>query len=289
MTGPERGFLLLCCELSDGLRPLTLAQLRRLGALVRAQARDVHSAEELTEQSLLELGCDEALAARIAALLERGEALDEYLRLARSQGIVPLTVRSPAYPKRLRSVLGEAAPPVLFLRGDPALLQKVCVAAVGSRSLTPRGCAFAERAGRLAAQEGFVLVSGNARGADQRAQLSAYLAGGSHIAFVANSLAAHIPTPERSLFVSELGWELPFSAARAHSRNRLIHALGELTLVAQTGASSGGTFSGTAENLRHGWSPVFVNDDGSPGAEALSRLGAKKLPLAQLQSVRALL
>ena len=289
MTGSELGFLLLCCELNDGLRPLTLGQIKRLRRAVRAAGHEAEPQGELTEQALRELGCDAELSARVLALLGRREALERYLSRAAQQGIVPLTIRSPEYPARLREALGENAPPVLFLRGNAALLNRRCVSAVGSRELTPRGAAFAERVGRLAAQEGFVLVSGNAHGADQRAQLSAYVAGGSYVAFVADSLAAHTPVQERSLYVSELGWELPFSAARAHSRNRLIHALGEMTFVAQIGGRSGGTWSGAAENLRRGYSPVCVNDDASPGAEALVALGAAPLPLSALQSISALL
>ena len=49
---------------------------------------------------------------------------------------------------------------------------------------------------------------------------------------------------------------------------------GEKTLVAQCRAGAGGTWDGTTENLRRGWSPVFVSDDGSEGAQALIARGA---------------
>lgn len=49
---------------------------------------------------------------------------------------------------------------------------------------------------------------------------------------------------------------------------------GRKTLVAQCRAGAGGTWDGTTENLRHGWSPVFVSDDGSEGAQALIARGA---------------
>ena len=70
------------------------------------------------------------------------------------------------------------------------------------------------------------------------------------------------------------GYDLPFSAQRALSRNHFIHAMGEKTLVAQCRAGAGGTWDGTTENLRRGWSPVFVSDDGSEGAQALIARGA---------------
>ena len=62
--------------------------------------------------------------------------------------------------------------------------------------------------------------------------------------------------------------------------------MGEKTLVAQTGFGSGGTWNGTLENLRHGWSPVFVHADGSEGASALIARGAE--PVRELHTLEAL-
>lgn len=66
------------------------------------------------------------------------------------------------------------------------------------------------------------------------------------------------------MYLAEQAYDAPFSTPRALGRNYLIHAMGEKTLVAQCRAGSGGTWDGTTENLKHGWSPVFVHDDGTP-------------------------
>ncbi len=76
------------------------------------------------------------------------------------------------------------------------------------------------------------------------------------------------------MYLAEQAYDAPFSTPRALGRNYLIHAMGEKTLVAQCRAGSGGTWDGTTENLKHGWSPVFVHDDGTPGAGALIERGA---------------
>ena len=128
-------------------------------------------------------------------------------------------------------------------------------------------------------------VSGGAAGADTEAQEACLAAGGSVIVCTPGPLTG-LPTRERVLYLSESGWTLPFSAVRALSRNRLIHAMGEKTLVAQTGFGSGGTWNGTLENLRHGWSPVFVHADGSEGASALIARGAE--PVRELHTLEAL-
>lgn len=287
MTAAERGFLLLCAELGDGRKPLTPAQFRTLKARVLASDLPAGDPREpLTEAALRALGCGTALSAQIASLLGREQALDAYLSIAEELGIRPLTRVSADYPARLRR-LGEAAPAVLFCRGNASLPDRPAVALVGSRELTPAGEAFARRVGELAAEEGFVLVSGNAKGADRCAQEACLAAGGSVIAVLPEGLREHVPENERIVYLCLWGWHLPMIGYRALERNRLIHVLGEKTLVAQS-RLTGGTWSGSEENLRRGWSPLFVHDDGSPGCSELIAMGAAAVKLDALRSLRAL-
>ena len=279
--------LLLCADLGDGQKPLTPAQFRRLRVHVLARPEGEAPAERtLEEADLRALGLEGSFAHRVAALLDREAALDAYLRVGRELDVSPVTRVSPLYPARLR-LLGQDAPTVLFCRGDSSLLQRPAVALVGSRELTEAGRTFARRVGELAALEGFVLVSGNARGADQTAQEACLAAGGAVISVLPDSLADHDPAGERVLFVSEQGWHLPIAPYRALDRNRLIHALGEKTLAAQS-RLTGGTWSGSLENLRRGWSPLFVNEAGGPGCARLIALGANPVRLETLDSLRAL-
>ena len=287
MTAAERGLLLLCCPLGEPDAPvLTMAQFRTLSVRAHAQAsRPGDPLRELTARDVQALGYGADAAARIAALLARERQLDEYLAWIRQRGFGAVTRISAAFPPAISEKMGMNAPPVLFTLGDPALFQRRCVALVGSRALHAPGRRFAETAGRLAAEEGYVLVSGGANGADSAAQAACLAAGGSVIVFTAGRLldcAAHA----RVLYVSESGCEQPFSTPRAMSRNHLIHAMGEKALVAQCAFGAGGTWHGTLDNLRAGWSPVFVNDDGSDGARALCQRGAQ--PVKTLTSLEKL-
>lgn len=287
MTAAERGFLLLCAELGDGRKPLTPAQLRTLRARVLERgAGDDDPERPLTAGDLRALGYDAEFSARICGLLEREKDLAVYLSIAAERGIRPLTRISPTYPARLRR-LGEEAPAILFCRGNAALLERPAVALAGSRELTEAGKAFARRAGELAAGEGYVLVSGNARGADRTAQAACLEAGGAVIAVLPAELDACAPENERILYLCLTGWHLPMVAYRALERNRIIHALGEKTLVAQSHLT-GGTWSGSEENLRRGWSPLFVHDDGSEGCSALIDRGAVPVRLEEFHSIRGL-
>lgn len=288
MTGAERGLLLLCGTLGrTDIRPLSLAQYREL--FRRATALGLPDGDlnaDVTVKDLLRLGYTEPQAQRILRLLADEEVLDAYLAEAERQGIVPITRISPQYPAELIRKLRLNAPAVLFAKGDLTLLRGRFVSCVGSRDLKEKGRAFAEKVGVLAAKENAVLVSGGANGADKTAQ-EACLSAGGRVVEVTPSVLADCEMRERVLYLSEDGYDLPFSAQRALARNRIIHAMGDKVLVAQTRRGIGGTWSGTAENLRCGWSPVFICDDGSDGAEALAARGAQ--PITELESLSELL
>ena len=101
-------------------------------------------------------------------------------------GCHPISRVGEEYPQSIHNRLGLDAPGCLWSRGDLELLQKPAVALVGSRDLAPDNLAFAKEVGRQAARQGYVLVSGNARGADRAAQDSCLEAGGEVIAIVAD-------------------------------------------------------------------------------------------------------
>ncbi len=276
MTPRERAVLLLTSCLGDPERKiLTPVQFR----ILQQRGGDLQA---LTEQSLRLLGLERPLIQRILALSAEQERLDGYLRLAGKQGCTPLTVASAAYPKRAAERLGLDAPGTLWTKGDRRILDRPAVALVGSRELQQQNRAFAREVGRTAAELGCVLVSGNARGADREAQQAALQAGGQVISVVADALAEQ-PADPNILYLSEDGFDLAFSAIRALSRNRVIHALGCCTFVAQSHYGQGGTWDGTLKNLKNLWSPVYCFDDGSVACCEFQFRGAVPISIQEIR------
>lgn len=268
---------------------------RALEALGPAQRTDD---AELDMEELRRLGCGEAEAAEILRRLEQGELLHRYLTRLEDQGIGVTTRISADYPTRLREVLGDRAPLVLFYAGNPALFQENCIALVGSRRLRTAGKNFARAAGRAIGGQGYCYCSGGAAGADTEGLMGAVFAGGSAVVFLADSLAARckdrryqkLLLDQRLVLVSEQGPDMEFSTPRALSRNRLIHAMGQKVLVAQSDYGSGGTWNGTMENLKAQWSPVWMFDGepNDPGTRGLLERGAMPVSLSQLQDLSGL-
>ena len=265
---------------------LSLAQARELSRRARAAGiGEEDPFRDVTVKDVRRLGYSEYEAGHIVLLLGRERQLDGYLLAAEKAGVTVITRLDNRFPRKLREQLGARCPAALFCRGDLRLLQRPCISVVGSRHLAQPGAQFAAQAGCLAAKEGFTLCSGDAMGADRTAQEACLSNGGSVLIFPATELV-YCPVRETVLYAAEGGFELGFSAQRALGRNRFIHAMGEKTLVAQTGFGKGGTWSGSLDNLQHEYSPLFVFDDGSEGARALCARGAT--PVQALTSLQAL-
>ena len=283
MRAAERGFLLLSSHLGDAERkPLTAPQLRLLAHRMQAADR-MEEDRELEIADLTALGYGHDMAARIVNLLAQEHLLQQYLKRAGEWDCMPITRVSDGYPLLLRKRLGLDSPGSLWIKGDTSLLSQPAISLVGSRDLNEPNREFAREVGRQAALQGYVLISGNARGADRTAQESCLDAGGNVISVEADQLYRQ-PERENMLFVSEDGFGEAFSTLRALSRNRVIHGLGLKTFVAQCGAEKGGTWSGTVKNLRSGWSDVYAFRDGSDGMLMLEQLGANLIAMDDLKS-----
>lgn len=287
MRAAERGFLLLSSHLGNpGRKILTAPQLRVLADRVK-YAGSPGADGELTEKEIARLGYNREMARRILGLLEEEAVLDYYLQRGARMGCVPVTRVTEGYPLLLRQRLGLDSPGCLWAKGDLSLLRTPAIALVGSRELGEENRKFAQALGRHAAAAGLTLVSGNARGADRTAQDACLEAGGQVISIVADELSRH-PRKQNMLYLSEEGFDEAFSSQRALSRNRCIHALGQMVFVAQTQLHKGGSWDGTVKNLRFGWSPVLCFQDGSESARELEQMGAYLVGLEDLRDFGAL-
>lgn len=287
MRVAELGYLLLAETLGDpAQKPLTSYQLKVLAQRVRAVPQSMEE-RELSQGDLMAMGYSGVEAGHILELLSRQTLLDDYLSAARRQSCTFTTRISGNYPVALKAKLGLDAPGALWMKGDTGLLHTPMISLVGSRELGEENLEFAREVGIQAARQGYTLVSGNARGADQAAQNACLEKGGSVISVVADSLLRQKSTPG-VLYISENGFDEGFSSQRAHSRNRIIHCLGEKVFVAQSSMEAGGTWQGTVRNLKRHWSSVFVFLDESQAMEELVLRGAAPVCLADLQNIAEL-
>ena len=160
----------------------------------------------------------------------------------------------PDYPQALTAL--PDAPPLLWVRGDAALLNRPSVALVGARNASSLGVRMARRLGAGLSEAGFVVVSGLARGIDAAAHDAALETGtGRTLAVMAGGIDVIYPTEntglaariaERGCLVSEHPPGLDPQARHFPLRNRIVAGLAQAVVVVEAAAKSGSLITARA-------------------------------------------
>ena len=196
-----------------------------------------------------------------------------------------LTLEDAAYPPQLLET--DDPPPLLYARGDVALLQKTMVAVVGSRSASAAGLRNTEIFARALSDADCCVVSGLAQGVDTAAHKGALRGGGGTVAVLGTGVDMVYPRENRQLAVeiSQRGLllgELPLGT-KPHPlhfprRNRIISGLVRACLVMESTLRSGSLI--TARLSAHYGREVFavpgsINSPMHRGCHHLIKQGAR--------------
>lgn len=287
-VSPDTEAVLLLCGRFGGERggysPLTQKEYEALTRWLlerRLRPADLLQADVQLLDELVKAKLDRE---RLGALLRRGTALALAVEKWRRSGLWVLSRGDVAYPKRLKRKLGQAAPPLLYGAGSQELLDIGGVAIVGSRDVTESGLGFTQELAQAAVRDGMGVISGGAKGVDTAAMQAAGSAGGNVVGMLAADLLRssvnrqnrQVLQAGRLVLVSPFNPESGFNAGNAMARNRYIYALADYAVVVDSAEGEGGTWAGAIEDIRHGWTPLFVRDSGEkPGNRALIAKGAR--------------
>lgn len=166
-------------------------------------------------------------------------------------GVWAIRRGEPGYPAALLD-LGVAAPERLFGCGDREAIEEHelehTVTIIGSRRASSYGLGVAEELGRLLAAAGLVVVSGMARGIDAAAHRGALAGGGTTLAVLGGGADVVYPASERRLYRDIVASGAAISEAPPGQRpdpgafpkrNRIMAALGAITVVVEAAQPSG--------------------------------------------------
>jgi DNA processing protein len=196
-----------------------------------------------------------------------------------------IAIADERYPPLLREI--HDPPPLLYVRGDPALLCEAQLAVVGSRRASPAGLRAAEVLSGQLTSAGLHICSGLALGIDGAAHLGALAAGGKSIAVMATGIDKVYPLRHRELageleqlgcLVTEFPPGTPPRRENFPQRNRIISGLSLGVLVVEAALPSGSLITaGTALQLgREVFAlPWSMFHKGGEGCLHLLRDGAK--------------
>jgi DNA processing protein len=166
------------------------------------------------------------------------------LQAGKAAGAQLLSDRDPLYPDALRNIAD--APPLLWCLGRTDLLSRPMVALVGARNASSLGTRMARKLAGDLTDQGYVVVSGLARGIDTAAHLGALAggtvavqAGGVDVIYpVDNTQLAH-DIAKQGLRLSEMPMGLQPQARHFPARNRIISGLAQAVVVVEAAARSG--------------------------------------------------
>lgn len=241
-------------------------------------------------------GADAALAAlpeiarrggRTIRIASREVALEELERAARL-GAKPLFTIEPGYPPLLARL--EVPPPLVYVKGDTALLSRPSIAIVGSRAASASGMALARRLAAELGHAGLVTVSGFARGIDaavHEASLTtgtiAVLAGGIDFIYPPENTALYEIISREGCLLSEMPPGFKPRAKDFPRRNRIISGIASGVIVVEAARRSGSLV--TARKANHQGREVFAVpghplDPRAEGTNALIKDGATMITSA---------
>ncbi len=221
-----------------------------------------------------------ALAPMAKETLDRAERWAARVHAAGGQFVL-VTQRD--YPGSLRAIYGPAAPPVLTVVGDLALLERDAAAVVGTRTPSEPGAELARLCARWCVQRERVVVSGGAQGVDTVAHETALEDGGATVVVLPQGMLSYPMLPElavavergTALLVSQFLPEAPWTTGGAVTRNETIAAFARMTCVIEPGNPGGSLKTGRDALAQRKPVLVYAGIGGSGGA--LLREGARPM------------
>lgn len=296
ISADSQVILLVCSNLAipkgmeSEYKPLTLTEWNSLARKIADSSLKRPEAFFQVDNSewQRELDLDKSQVERLDKLLTRRGSLAIELKRLEDMGIWALTRSEPLYPERLKKLLIDKAPVIIYGAGDIRLFDYQAVGIVGSREVDEAGIIYTEKLARACVRDGLGVISGGARGVDSIAQKAAIEAGGRVISILSNGLTAAVRKKanrdavlnHQLLLVSPYHPDARFSTGAAMGRNKYIYALSRFAVVVSATEGKGGTWTGAVENMKNSWVPLFVRDseDAPHGNHALINKGAYGLP-----------
>lgn len=216
---------------SENVGPITFFQLvRRFGSAAAALAALPDLAKRGGRRRPVQI-CPKVAAERELA------RFDEL-------GVELLACGTPGYPEALAAI--DDAPPLLAVMGHARLLQRPAVALVGARNASANGRSLARRLASELAADGFLVVSGLARGIDAAAHTGALdggtaaaMAGGIDVVYPPENQPLYEEVAARGLLLSEMPPGTEPQARHFPRRNRLISGLSLGVLIVEAAPRSG--------------------------------------------------
>ena len=274
-------------DLSNIKNWLTLARTRNIGAI-----RAHHLIERLGNiTQIITFLKDDSAPKKLgfSFSLPSEKIIEQEIRKTHDFGAHFITFDDDRYPTPLKAIAD--APIILIAKGNLSLLDKKAVSIVGSRNASMNAKRFTTKIAQDLGQNGFVIVSGLARGIDTAAHEGAINTG--TIGVIAGGIDHIYPRENKPLFeklykdglvLTEMAMGYKVTAKDFPRRNRIVAGLSYGTIVSEAALKSGSLITARLSN-EYGRDiyaiPGSPMDPRSEGTNALIQDGAKLIQSAK--------
>lgn len=225
----------------DDLSVLRLIRSRRVGPATYHRLLTEHGSARAALDALPAIAAAAGIAGYEAC--PEGVAAGE-LAAGRKAGARLIRCDSPLYPPALLDI--DGAPPVLWVRGDPAWLTRSPVAVIGARNASSLGLRMARGMAAGLGEAGHTVVAGLARGIDTAAHNAALptgtiavMAGGVDVIYPAENAVLAAQIAEMGALLSEQPPGTEPQARHFPTRNRIVSGLSQAVVVIEAAHRSG--------------------------------------------------
>lgn len=232
----------------DRISWLRLLRSRRVGVSTFFRLMHEHGTAQAALSALPEVA--RAAAVQDYSICPEGVAIAE-IKAANAAGARLICYGDADYPTPLTDI--SDPPPMLWAIGNTDLLARPVVAMVGARNASSLGTRMARKLAEGLVEEGFVVVSGLARGIDTAAHLAALeggtiavQAGGVDVMYPKENAGLAADIAKSGLRLSEIAMGTQPQARHFPRRNRIISGLARAVVVVEAAARSGSLI--TAKN-----------------------------------------
>ena len=234
------------------------------------------------------------------AVIPPPHEIEAEMEQAEQMGVKILAACEPDYPDYLRAV--DPPPPLISILGRTDILQKPCVAIVGSRNASAIGQRFSRQIANELGNAGYTIISGLARGIDASAHAgalktgtAAVLGGGVDHIYPRQNAELYNAMREQGALISESPLGYRATARDFPRRNRIISGLSMGVIVIEAAERSGTLITAryaTEQNREVMAAPGSPLDPRTKGCNRLIQQGAALIENTEdiincLQNIRA--
>jgi len=217
------------------------------------------------------------------------EQVEAEMDYADKMGVRMICAVEPDYPTYLRAL--DPPPPVISVLGRLEILNRPCIAIIGSRNASAIGQRFANSLAAELGAAGYTIVSGLARGIDSAAHRGslesgtiAVLGGGADHIYPRENADLHAQISEMGAIVSESPMGYRATARDFPRRNRIISGLSRGVVVIEAAERSGTLITARyalEQNREVMAAPGSPLDPRTKGCNRLIRQGAHLIESAE--------